>query len=277
LDCSIVIVETGQRRRLSRENWLALALLPILTIVVPALLGHPPILGDNATQNISLRWLVGQDYRQGNMPTWNPFNWDGTPLLAGFNAGALYPLMVLFLLLPAGFAMTLTLALSWILAEFAIVQIARQIGISRWFAIGAGIVFVGSGAAAAGGMGMLMVPTAEAAPARAMAVGGAALDLVMSMTMESEMGLSAEPMHDGAAGSYLKAARAFTVAGAVAAVLGRRSRAAAALAGGSLLAGSLCTRLGIFHAGQQSASDPRYTVVPQRRRLDAGMPVRADA
>ncbi|MHB1711283.1 MAG: NrfD/PsrC family molybdoenzyme membrane anchor subunit [Acidimicrobiales bacterium] len=139
-------------------------------------------------------------------------------------------------------------------------------------------VFVGSAAAAAGGMGMLTAPTAEAAPARAMAVGGAALDVVMSMTMESEMGLSAEPMHDGAAGSYLKAARAFTVAGAVAAaVLGRRSRAAAALAGGSLLAGSLCTRLGIFHAGQQSASDPRYTVVPQRRRLDAGMPVRADA
>lgn len=138
-------------------------------------------------------------------------------------------------------------------------------------------VFVGSAAAAAGGMGMLTAPLAETAPARAMAVGGAALDLAMSMTMESEMGLSAEPMHQGAAGSYLKAARAFTIGGAVVAtVLGRRSRVAAALAGGSLLVGSACTRLGIFHAGQQSAADPRYTVVPQRRRLDAGAPIRAD-
>jgi len=40
-------------------------------------------------------------------------------------------------------------------------------------------------------------------------------------------------------------------------------------AGAALLAGSVCTRFGIFHAGQQSAQDPRYTVVPQRERVDA--------
>ncbi|WP_298335200.1 hypothetical protein [Ferrimicrobium sp.] len=125
---------------------MALALLPILVIVIPALLGHPPILGDNATQNISFRWLVGQDYRAGHLPTWDPFNWDGTPLLAGFNAGALYPLMILFVLLPATVAMTLTLALCWFLAEIVTVKIAETIGISRWFAVAAGIVFVGTGA-----------------------------------------------------------------------------------------------------------------------------------
>jgi hypothetical protein len=35
----------------------------------------------------------------------------------------------------------------------------------------------------------------------------------------------------------------------------------------ALLAGSACTRFGIFEAGQASARDPKYTVVPQRERL----------
>ena len=33
------------------------------------------------------------------------------------------------------------------------------------------------------------------------------------------------------------------------------------------MAGSACTRFGVFEAGQESASDPKYTVVPQRERL----------
>jgi hypothetical protein len=38
------------------------------------------------------------------------------------------------------------------------------------------------------------------------------------------------------------------------------------------MAGSAFTRFGIFEAGQQSARDPKYTVVPQRDRLDAKAP-----
>ena len=41
------------------------------------------------------------------------------------------------------------------------------------------------------------------------------------------------------------------------------------LSGLALLAGSACTRFGVFEAGQQSARDPKYTVVPQRERLEA--------
>jgi hypothetical protein len=35
-----------------------------------------------------------------------------------------------------------------------------------------------------------------------------------------------------------------------------------------LLAGSALARFAIFEAGQASARDPKYTVVPQRERLD---------
>jgi hypothetical protein len=31
---------------------------------------------------------------------------------------------------------------------------------------------------------------------------------------------------------------------------------------------SALTRFGVFHAGQASARDPKYTVVPQRARLN---------
>ncbi len=118
---------------------------------------------------------------------------------------------------------------------------------------------------------MLLSPIEEADVARRMAVAGAVTDLAVSRRMESSMGLLGEPLHEGAAGRYLRTARALTGGGALlAAVAGRRSRAASAVAGASLLAGSWCTRFGIFHAGQQSARDPRYTVVPQQERITAG-------
>lgn len=50
--------------------------------------------------------------------------------------------------------------------------------------------------------------------------------------------------------------------------LGRRSRPAGAVAGLMLLASSALTRFGTFEAGLNSAKDPRYTVLPQRRRLE---------
>lgn len=128
-------------------------------------------------------------------------------------------------------------------------------------------VFVGSASAAAGGMGLLLAPTTEAGPARRMAVAGAAVDLVATRTMESGMGVAGEPLHQGRAGTLLKAAKGLTAAGALLATVGRRRRDLSALAGACLLAGSVCTRFGIFTAGQESARDPRYTVLPQRARM----------
>ena len=131
-------------------------------------------------------------------------------------------------------------------------------------------VFVGSAAAAAGGLGMLGAPVTEAGPARRLAVGGAILELAMERKMEASMGITAEPLHSGTPGQLMKASMSLTAFGALTAVtLGRRSRFASAVAGLALLGGSACTRFGIFEAGQESARDPKYTVVPQRERLDA--------
>jgi len=94
--------------------------------------------------------------------------------------------------------------------------------------------------------------------------------------MERSMGIAREPLHQGTPGRLMAAARALTVAGGLgAATLARSSRTAAVVSGAALAAGSVCTRFGIFEAGQASARDPRYTVVPQRERLDRDGPPRS--
>jgi hypothetical protein len=130
-------------------------------------------------------------------------------------------------------------------------------------------VFAGSAACAAGGLAMLGAPPDEAGPGRRLALAGAATELVAERAMEHSMGLAAEPLHVGRAGRLLRASRALTALGAVAAVFGRRNRVVSALGGAAMLTASVATRFGIFEAGQASANDPKYTVVPQRERVDS--------
>ena len=66
----------------------------------------------------------------------------------------------------------------------------------------------------------------------------------------------------------LKAAKLLTAGGAVGAALFGRNRTVAGLSGLALMAGSVLTRFGVFEAGIESAKDPRYTVTPQKERLE---------
>jgi len=130
-------------------------------------------------------------------------------------------------------------------------------------------VFVGSAAAASGGLAMIAAPVDQAGPARRLAVVGAVGELAAATRMESSAGLVGETLHSGHAGSLLRAARVATVAGALGALVGGRSRVLSAVSGAALLAGSLATRFGVYEAGVASAKDPKYVVVPQRERLAA--------
>ncbi len=78
-----------------------LAAVPTAVFVLPDLLGgHLLMAGDNVQQNYPLHVLVGSALRHGQIPLWDPYIFSGTPLLAGFNAGAFYPLVGLFVILP---------------------------------------------------------------------------------------------------------------------------------------------------------------------------------
>jgi hypothetical protein len=137
-------------------------------------------------------------------------------------------------------------------------------------------VFTGSAAMAAGGLGLLAAPAEESGPARNLALLGAVMEMLAFERMTRRMGMVAEPYRAGRGGAYIRAGQVLGAAGAAGAALsgtplvpsGRARRVVAALSGAALLGASAATRWGVFHAGMASARDPKYTVVPQRQRLD---------
>jgi hypothetical protein len=130
-------------------------------------------------------------------------------------------------------------------------------------------VFAGSAMAGGGGISMVFTPVDEAGPARKMAVTGAAIELAMVHQVENDESIVSEPYHQGRAGKFMRAAKACTASGAGLAVVAGRTRLGAVASGTLLAAGSLLTRFGVFDAGMASARDPKYTVVPQRERMEA--------
>jgi len=130
-------------------------------------------------------------------------------------------------------------------------------------------VFVSSANLAASGLAMLAVPTRENGPARRLAAVSAAVETLAFERMQHKLGPTlSEPMRTGKASKLLRASKILTVAGAVGALTVGRSRVGAAVSGLALMAGSVCTRFGVFEAGMASAIDPKYTVEPQRERLE---------
>lgn len=129
-------------------------------------------------------------------------------------------------------------------------------------------LFASSAAAAAAGFGLLTGPADECEPMRRLACVAAPLEVGLSRMASKRAGLAGECYEQGRAGKLMKAAEILTTGGALAAIVGRRYPAAARAGGLALLAGSALTRFGIFEAGLASSRDPKYTVVPQRERLE---------
>lgn len=101
--------------------------LPVLAFGLPALLGHSVIPGDDQTQNFPLRVLTGRLLRGGHLPLLDPYIWSGAPLLAGWNAGAAYPLTWLFAVLPGAAAWSLNLIGTWAAAGLGMFWFLRAL------------------------------------------------------------------------------------------------------------------------------------------------------
>ena len=108
-----------------------IVLVPLVLFVGPALINHPAIEGDNLIQNFPLRVLVGRQLASGHLPLMNPLGNSGTPLLGGLNAGAFYPLTLLFVFV--------TPIAAWI-ANLIAVYVTAALGmyvLLRWHRLGA--------------------------------------------------------------------------------------------------------------------------------------------
>jgi hypothetical protein len=90
---------SGRSLRLPKADLLAiigLIAVPVVLFGVAAAIGHPIAPGDDQIQNFPLRVLAGRQLAAGHLPVFDPYIWSGAPLLAGWNAGALYPFTFLF-------------------------------------------------------------------------------------------------------------------------------------------------------------------------------------
>ena len=130
----------------------------------------------------------------------------------------------------------------------------------------------GAGAAASAGAALLIVtPVDEAGPARRLTIWAAATELVLTNVMEEQLGELGEPYHTAEAGKFAHLAKILTAVGATMVGAGAgRSRIAAMAGGATILGGALAERWAVYKAGFQSAADPKYTVGPQRKRIESG-------
>jgi hypothetical protein len=120
--------------------------LPAAAFILPDLFGgHLLMTGDNLQQNYPLHVLVGSMYRRGELPFWNPYLFSGTPLLAGFNAGAFYPLVGLFAILPDRVAWIATEVILFSLVAIGMYLFLRALKLSTVPCVLATIAFSFSG------------------------------------------------------------------------------------------------------------------------------------
>jgi hypothetical protein len=130
-------------------------------------------------------------------------------------------------------------------------------------------VFAGSAAASAGAAAAIATPTRDAGPARRLAVLGVLLEVASTRLMERRLGELAEPYKQGRPGTYAKLAKGLSLAGGTVVALRGKRRKGAVLGGTLVLGGAIFERWAIFKAGFGSASEPSYTVGPQRARIAA--------
>jgi hypothetical protein len=135
-----------------RGDVVAVALLVVLPAViygVPALLGHAVLVGDDLTQNFPLRVLAGDEIRGGHLPLFDPYIWSGAPLLAGWNAGAAYPLTWLFAIVPATASWTINMIVTWAVAGLGMFCFLRALRLASLASFLGALSFAFAGAMSA--------------------------------------------------------------------------------------------------------------------------------
>jgi hypothetical protein len=130
-------------------------------------------------------------------------------------------------------------------------------------------VFAASGVASAGAIGVAFTPREESSSARRLMIGGAIGLLIAGGTMETRLGpLLAEPYRTGKAGEFRSTSMVLSLAGIAFGTLGRKNQTATRIAAACIAGACILERFAVTTAGKQSALDPKYTVEPQRARLD---------
>src|SRR5690242_4971506 len=157
-------------------------------------LPHNPLIADAILQNYSWKRLARESFAQGELPLWNPYILAGQPFMASGQNGSLYPLGVLFYVLPLASAYGWFIALHLWIGAMGACWLARVLGATQLGGIIAGLTFGFCGYLVVSFLWPMVVSTAVWLPAllaviewqvqrgprlaaRAIAVGGAIVGL----------------------------------------------------------------------------------------------------
>jgi hypothetical protein len=132
--------------KIDQSAILAIVLIPTLLFSIPAFFGHPAITSDNLIQNFPLRALVGKIFATGHLPLMNVYINSGSPLLGGMNAGAFYPLTLLFAFLPAQLAWVINLVAIYATSALGMYALLRWHRLSPVGSLAAALSFTYTGA-----------------------------------------------------------------------------------------------------------------------------------
>ncbi|MFH1086779.1 MAG: hypothetical protein V1772_13585, partial [Chloroflexota bacterium] len=102
---------------------------------------HNTLLSDLYLENYAWKRLIVQSLRARQHPLWNPYILSGVPFLAAGQHSALYPLSLVFCILPLPTAYGWFAALHLFLAEILTYVLARTLGLSRPAGALAGLAF----------------------------------------------------------------------------------------------------------------------------------------
>ena len=111
----------------------------------PGLIPHNDLLSDLVLENAVWKLHVRRALADGQLPLWNPQLFTGQPFLAAGQASVLYPLSILFYLLPINIAYGWFTALQIGLAGANMYLLGRVLGLRRAAALAAGLIYMFSG------------------------------------------------------------------------------------------------------------------------------------
>lgn len=157
-------------RQLQRLNdvfsrpWAQYLAIAILIFVIPSILGHPLVAGDNLIQFNPLRVLAARIERQGYLPLWNQYIWSGSPLLAGFNAGVFLPTSWLYILFPSTLAWGISQGLPYFMAAYGFYLLMRELGVSDFSSRLTGLTYAFAGVMIGQGVHLDMITGISLAP-----------------------------------------------------------------------------------------------------------------
>lgn len=102
---------------------------------------HNHLLSDMVLQNYQWKWFIREQLSQGEVPLWNPHQFSGIPFLAAGQQSALYPLSIVYYVMPLTSAYGWFTVLNLWLAGVFMAWFMRGLGMNRTAATLSGTVY----------------------------------------------------------------------------------------------------------------------------------------